>query len=399
MSSRAPGRPFETYLLPAIIAQSMIVGGGYSTGREIVEYAARFGPRGWVAVMVIFVLFSVACALCFEVARLAQAYDFKSWAKELIGPLWWAFDVLMVTLILFVIAVMSAAISAVLQQTVGMPGWVSLSVAVGVVGVLTWKGSALIERVKTIGSVALYVAYLGFGILILTAPAEELLHGVPVGNGSAAALAEAAGEASLLDILRTAVLYVAYNLSVLTAVLFCLHRQTRRRETFTAGLLSGVAMTVPFALTFACLMRFWPNPAVFDADVPWLPMLAAGAEGRGGATLWFAVFGVVAGWTLLETAVGSVHALVDRIDHNLGDLPARLRPRSGRIEPWQRTVLSLVVLLVAAGLSTFGVIDLVARGYGMLAWGFVFLMVLPLFLVGGWKVIRAGSRTPAPSGP
>ncbi len=45
MPDRAPTR-FHTLVLPAIIAQSMIIGGGYATGREVVEYAGRFGNRG-----------------------------------------------------------------------------------------------------------------------------------------------------------------------------------------------------------------------------------------------------------------------------------------------------------------------------------------------------------------
>ena len=47
------GSLFAAYLLPAIIAQSMIIGGGYSTGREIVQYTGRFGPQGWIGVVII----------------------------------------------------------------------------------------------------------------------------------------------------------------------------------------------------------------------------------------------------------------------------------------------------------------------------------------------------------
>lgn len=92
-----------------------------------------------------------------------------------------------------------------------------------------------------------------------------------------------------------AVQYVGYNITVVPAVLFCLYRQSRRSETFGSGTLSGLSMTVPFAQTFACLLRFWPDPLVIDAEVPWLPMLTADAEGRGDAGLWIGLFGIVAG--------------------------------------------------------------------------------------------------------
>jgi uncharacterized membrane protein YkvI len=48
------------------------------------------------------------------------------------------------------------------------------------------------------------------------------------------------------------------------------------------------------------------------------------------------------------------------------------------------------MLLLAAALSRFGIIALVARGYGMLAYAFLVLFVLPLLTVGVWRIIRSG---------
>ena len=36
-------------ILPGIILQSVLIGGGYATGREIVEYGAKFGAMGWLS--------------------------------------------------------------------------------------------------------------------------------------------------------------------------------------------------------------------------------------------------------------------------------------------------------------------------------------------------------------
>ena len=62
-------RRFEALVLPAIIAQSMIIGGGYSTGREIVEYTGQFGPPAWLGVTIIFGGFALIAALAFELVR------------------------------------------------------------------------------------------------------------------------------------------------------------------------------------------------------------------------------------------------------------------------------------------------------------------------------------------
>ena len=387
MQGRAPTR-FHTLVLPAIIAQSMIIGGGYATGREVVEYAGRFGNWGWLSVAIITVCFAVVMALSFELARLAGAYDYKTWSRNLVGPFWWLVDVLILSMMMLVIAVMTAAIGEVLQQTVGLPKPVSLAIALACVGFLSWRGSGFIEKAKTWGSAALYLGYCAFAVLVLTAPVEEA--GVqPVAQPAAAATAP---EGGVLEVIVAAVLYVAYNVAVVPAVLFCLHRQTRRSETFSSGALAGVAMTVPFALTLACLLRS-PQASVMEAEVPWLPLIGAAADGRaGGPALWIAIFGLVAGWTLIETAVGSIHALLRRVESNLDDLPRRWRPASGKLTRVQKAGTAVGVLVAAAGLSTFGIIDLVARGYGTLAWGFIALVVLPLFVVVPWRSLRAAGQ-------
>ena len=359
---------FESLLLPAIVAQSMIIGGGYSTGREIVQYTGRFGPRAWVGVVIILVLFCGLSALAFELARIGKAYDYKSWIRLLIGPLWPLFDLLILVAMLLTIAVMSAGMGSVLESTTGLPYAVGLGIVFVAVGLLAWKGTQFIERFKTFGSVILYLAYISYSALILLS-----------GAGDSATTAEVE-PSSMGTIVVSAIHYVGYNVGVLPRVLFCLYRQRSRRQTMLSGLFAGLLMTVPLALTFLCLMRFWPDKAVIDADVPWLPMLEA-AAGRF-SDYWIFAFGIVAGWTLLETAVGSIHGLIDRIEQNIGDLPVRLRPKSGKFLPWHRAALSVSILLLATLLANFGIVALVAQGYGALAWGFIVLLAIPLLTVG-----------------
>ena len=62
---------------------------------------------------------------------------------------------------------------------------------------------------------------------------------------------------------------------------------------------------------------------------------------------------------------------------------------SGRLTRGQKALTAVVALAAAAGLSTFGIIDLVARSYGRLASAFIALVVLPLFVVVPYRSFRA----------
>ncbi|MFW6193132.1 MAG: hypothetical protein ACOC83_06570, partial [Gemmatimonadota bacterium] len=209
--------------------------------------------------------------------------------------------------------------------------------------------------------------------------------------------AAAAPGAPILAILGTGILYVGYNLAVYPAVLFTLHRQRTRADTSIAALVSGLLMTIPFALTYLCLMGFYPDPDVFDAPVPWLPMLRSLDS-----PFVVGVFGIVMGWTLLETSVGLIHALLDRIDADLARVDVGpLRSVDG-LSSLQSGLLGAGVLLGAALLSQVGIIALVSRGYTYMGYAFIALYGVPLLTVGAWKVLgnaRCGRKEPDGSAP
>jgi len=46
------------------------------------------------------------------------------------------------------------------------------------------------------------------------------------------------------------------------------------------------------------------------------------------------------------------------------------------------------LLIIAGVLSDVGIVDLIARGYGSIAWGFLFVYLIPLFSVGLYRLRR-----------
>ena len=95
---------FGKLILPGIVLQSVLIGGGYATGREIVEYGAKFGAMGWLAGVGTFLGFAIIAALSFELIRLYKVYDYKSFIKEIGGPLWIVFDVVYFLFMIVIIA-------------------------------------------------------------------------------------------------------------------------------------------------------------------------------------------------------------------------------------------------------------------------------------------------------
>lgn len=155
-------------VLPGIILQSVLIGGGYATGREIVEYGAKFGAMGWLSGLATFIGFAVVAILSFELIRLYKVYDFKSFLKELIGPLYHVFDVVYLLFMVIIIAVMSSATGAVVEQMTGLNYWYGVGAITIVVGVLNYYGEKIISYFETIGTVLLYIGYISFSALVIS---------------------------------------------------------------------------------------------------------------------------------------------------------------------------------------------------------------------------------------
>ena len=368
---------FGTIVLPAIILQSVLIGGGYATGREIVEYGAQYGASGWIAVLGIWIGFSVMAVLTFELARVFEVYEYKSFIKELIWKAWPLFDLLFLAMAVLIIAIMASAAGEIMQETLGIPYLAGILVIIAVVGVLAYYGAWLIEEFKTIGSAGLYVAFIAFAGIVIAATWGDIASTFATGDSSYAA------DASTGAVVQSGILYVGYNLAVFPAVFFALHRQTTREETLTAGLLAGTLMSLPFALSYVAMMGFYPQESVMGAPVPWLPMLDAV-----GGTAIIALYGIVVGWTLIETSVGLIHAILDRIDADIDEVDAGpLEGTEGLSRP-QRGALGVGILTGAVVLSQVGIIALVAQGYTIMAYFFIALFAIPLLTVGVYRIIN-----------
>lgn len=362
---------FGKFVLPAIILQSVLIGGGFATGREIVEYGAKFGSLGWIAGIAIFIGFSVMAILTFEVARIFKVYDYRSLLKQLIGKLWVAYDVVYLALAILIIAVMAAATGEILNHTMGLNPWIGIIGIIVVVGLLNFYGEHLIERFKTIGSIALMIGYLVFSILVISSTWGDARQVFVTGDTSFIS-----GNVGIGLVLWTGILYVGYNLAVYPAALFTVKRQTSRKQSIWAGIIAGALMTFPWFLTYFAILGFYPNEAVLGARVPWLVML----EGFGA---WVAIlFGIVVGWTLIETATGMIHAFIRRVNSNLEEFGKK--PLNNK----QNAFISIGALVGSVILAQIGIIDLIAKGYTFMAYCMIAVYAIPLLTIGVIRIIN-----------
>ena len=356
---------FQRYFLPGFVFQSVVVGGGYATGRELAEFFLPAGPWGGLLGMVVaMVVWSLVMGVSFEFARLTKSYDYRTFFAHVLGPGWVLFEVAYLLLMVLVLSVLGAAAGVLIEENFGMPSLLGTASMMAAVGVLVFYGSEIIEKFLAGWSFLLYGTYAVFVLLCLSTFGDRIADGFAspeIGGGW----------------FMGGISYAGYNLAVVPVAIFCTRHITTRREAVTAGLLGGPIGMIPALLFFVAMMGYYPDigseriPANYLLEVLDLP--------------WFyLLFQVVIFGTFIETGTGMIHAVNERV--------AEVYEEKGRHMPKSmRPGIAIGMLAIAIfAASAVGIVDLIGQGYGMLTYAFLAIYVLPILTLGLWRVYRAG---------
>lgn len=359
-------KTLRRYLLPGFIFQSVVIAGGYGTGRELAEFFLSRGPLGGLLAMAVATLvWSAVCTVSYEFARIFRAFDYRTFFRRLLGPAWLLFELLYLALLMIVLAVVAAAAGAILEEAFGLPSLVGVIGIMALVGALVFGGNSTIERALTGWSGVLYGVYFIFFIWCVSSFGTEirasLESGVVQGNW-----------------LRSGLEYAGYNLGVLPAVLIAIRHHRSRKDTVISGLLTGPIAMLPALLFFVAIAGEYP--AILGEQVPVNHML----ELLGSRTFQI-VFQVMLFGTLVETGAGLIHSVNERLARTIQDGERQMRARS-------RVISALAMLTAGAAIAQFGLTSLVAKGYGWLTYGYLAIFVLPVLTWGIILIRRENAR-------
>ncbi len=364
---------FKKYLVPGIVFQSVVIAGGYGTGREIVEFFLNFGTLGGLIAMLAIstVIWSLVCAATFEFARVFKAHDYRTFFKELLGKFWVLYEICYYVLLLIVLAVVASAAGSILEEMFGLNYYVGVIGMMVGVGSLVVKGKETIEKFLSYWSFILYSVYILFLIVAFTKFGGQITAGVFQGN------IESGWAMGGFQ-------YAFYNLGIIPAVLFTTRHLETRKEAIGSGLLAGVIGIIPgFFLYLAMIGQY---PEILGATVPTNHILTI----IGSTGLQF-IFQFVLFITLIETGTGFIYAVNERI-------ASVYKEKKEQMPGWVTAVLTLSLLIAGTFIAQFGLIGLIARGYGTITWGFFIVYVIPILTIGIWKVKQKNGISKASAG-
>ncbi|HKX55240.1 MAG TPA: hypothetical protein VJN01_04030 [Xanthomonadales bacterium] len=363
-------RFFRTILMPAALFQAVLVGPGYGSGREVIEFVTRYGALGGLlAVLVAAAIFAIVLIVTYEMARLFHTFDYRSFFLVLLGKYWFVYEILFAAMLVLVLAVSTSAGARILTDTFGIPHWIGAGMMMAGIVICNFYGRRLVEISLTWGMIAFTTVLLVYVAVVLNRDGSTVMAAVLDGDVK---------PGWALDGMR----FAFYNSFVIPPLLYVAREFQSRREVVRSGLVSAVFSVVP-AIIFH--LTFIPGlPGILDQQLPtfWtvqslqIPVL-------------FAAFTIVLFVMIVQTGVGILQGVNERIDAVLIEARGRGFSRSNH------ALVSLVTVVLSSGLSVFGVIALVAKGYGAMAWGFVVVYLLPLVTRGIWLAFFKPRPAPA----
>ncbi len=357
---------FKRYILPGLIFQSVIIAGGYGTGKELIEFFMPFGCLGGLLAMclVTFVFWALVCAVTFEFARVFQTFNYKSLFKELLGPGWVLYEICYIVLLMIVLAVVAATSGANFQDVFGVSPWYGIIFVSICITLLVIKGTTAIETFLSYWSYLLYAVYVVFLVICFKtfgqSIQEQFFTVKEINPGWAFGGAQ----------------YAFYNLGIIPAVLFATRDASSRKEAIGSGLIAGAVGIIPALLLFVAMAGLYnsgiasqevPVHMVFDKlNMSWLEY----------------TFQIVLLGTLIETGSGFIKAVSDRFE-------LKYTSTGKPVPKGMREAIAIVCVLIGIVISQFGLTGLIAKGYGTITWGFFVLYVVPILTLGVYKIAKA----------
>lgn len=363
------GTWFQRYLLPGFIIQSSMIGGAYGSGKELQQFFFGHGPLGGLLGMfVTMVIFSLVLMAAYEFSRRFQLFDYRSFSKALLGPLWPIYEILYLLVILLVISVVGAVAGEVLHDSFGLPNFVGVLGIMVFIALIVFFGTPGVEKVLAIWSFVLFGTYVLFLGWHLVQHGEQIAYNLTnydIGPGWA----------------KSGLAYSGYNLSTVPALVFCIYHLSKRREALTAGALAGILTMIPATLFYIAMIGQYDTIAAAGEDGPLPVSILMGA--LDGAGFFVYLFPIVLFGTFVETGTALIHGVNERLSHSFAE-------KGVSMPNWMRPAVALGILFTAVVVAdAIGLTGLVAQGYGTITWGFIVILFIPLLTWGVFLIWRA----------
>ena len=354
---------FRVFIIPSAVFLSVVFGGSYGTGREVMEFISRHGPAGGlIAIAAVVITYSVLLFLTFELARKFQQFEYRGFFQHLLGRFWFLYEIVILTGMLITLAVCTTASGAIAETRFGLAAWMGSAVLLLIVFVLTYQGRALVEKTMILAVLALAAVLLALLVQLAGEPAQRIHEAF-------------SNEPVAWDAWQGGIQYALVNGGFIPLLLYCGRGIRSRGQAGLAAVCAAACAVIPGLVFHYAFMSAYP--AITEEQLPAYQLMSSV-----GSDLFLNIYIAVLFVLIAQTGVGMLQGFLERID-------------SWHLQRYDKPLNHLGHGLVAVGmvagsmaLSSMGIIALILTGYSILAASFILVFAVPLLTRGLWLICR-----------
>ena len=349
-------------------------GPGVASGTQLNQYYVNYGLPGIIMTIVAMGILGFALYCSMEFSRIYKAYDYESWVTKLFNNKYVVilFDISFLVTILTAAGGSINAVATLLQNFWGVNYWIGVGIVIVCAMLLCAFGARLVRAASS------YMMFIVIGILLVIMILLAV-NGDGDLSGSIANQAtnlKSAGSGDWLAAIWSAIIYGSFQATIVANIASVAEDIPNRRESKKAAVTGFLANTI--LLIVLCMMLFsYTN--VYDItseDLPFYSLLQ-----RLGYDWLTVVYIIIVFIAVLSTVVGFAFAGVARFSKYY-------QPKEGKKSSLRDAIFVGVMLIACALVSKLGIMVLVSKGYTILGYLNLPIIVLPAIIIGGHKISK-----------
>ncbi|MBP1931625.1 YkvI family membrane protein [Ammoniphilus resinae] len=341
------GKQIKMIFLIAATYIGTVVGAGFATGKEVVEFFTQYGSKGLVGVLISSILFIWLGTKVMIIANRIGAYSYQELTEYLFGKKiarW--FNIVVLMILLGVTSVMLSGTGAIFQEQLGLPYQAGVVITLVLSYLVMIKG---LQGVMVVNSLVVPMI-LGFSILIGVEFILKLDDWSSLFTG--ASLTRGTGSGWMMSPL----IYVSLNLAMAQAVLVPLGKEIDDEKVLKwGGIFGGIGLCFMLLVSHLALVNL---PEVLAYEIP------MGVYIKEYGLVVHLLFLFVIYGEIFTTLIGNVFGLARQI-HSASRISEQ--------------VLIIIILIISYLISLVGFSSLLTYLYPAFGYmGIVFLVMLAI---------------------
>ncbi|AOY75779.1 hypothetical protein [Clostridium formicaceticum] len=361
---KSPASAMPAFFAVAFVWFTTHFGGGFASGRQLVQFFVQYGWYALFTPIIAMLLNAVIFYFVWDFSVSQKKFDYKSWCDGFYSPYEKIFTPLyeiVFNLTLFTAtAVAFATGGATLTQVIGTPYILNTAVIAIIMFIVTIYGADMIRAVASWIAIIVIAGLLliyGSNFIAILPNLREVIATAPAPQGTWPPLWEA-------------LKYGGLQASVLGSYVAVADVLKDKRDVKKAAVAGFILNAFIIGLAAIVILSYYP--AILTEAVPVIYVINNGVGGRAGELL----VSVLIFLGVISTGVNLIYGGAKRV------IRVFAKEKSDASDKKAEIIASAVYVLLTWGIALFGLIPLVAKGYGYIGYISIPAIVIPVLYMG-----------------